>query len=139
MTDAIISIKPQHVENIIKGVKTVELRTKSINMPIGSKLWIYTTLPVGRVEASAEIQFIETLPPKEIWKKYGKSICISKEDFFNYTGGRDVVTAIGLADVESLCGSICLKTMRDHEKGFQPPQFISKLYPERELYSAFYA
>jgi predicted transcriptional regulator len=139
MTDAIISIKPRHVENILNGVKTVELRTKSINMPIGSKLWIYTTLPVGKVEASAEIQFIETLSPKEIWEKYGKNICISEEEFMNYTNGRDVVTAIGLTDVESLCGSICLQTMRNYEKGFQPPQFISKLYPERELYSAFYA
>jgi predicted transcriptional regulator len=139
MTDAIISIKPRHVQNILNGSKTVELRTKSINMPIGSKLWIYTTLPVGRVDASAEINFIETLHPKDIWIKYGKSICISKEEFIDYTKGRESVTVIGLVNVESLCGSLCLETMRSYEKGFQPPQFISKLYPERELYSAFYA
>jgi predicted transcriptional regulator len=139
MTDAIISIKSRHVENILNGTKTVELRTKNINMPVGSKLWIYTTMPVGRVEASAEIQFVETLSPESIWIKYGKDIRISREEFLDYTKGRDVVTAIGLTDVESLRESICLETMRCYEKGFQPPQFISKLHPERELYSAFYA
>ncbi len=139
MLDAIISIKPRHVENIVSGFKTVELRTKSINLPIGSKLWIYTTKPVGRVEVSAEIKFIETLSPAKIWEKYSKDICITKEEFLSYTEGREHVTAIGLTDIESLCGSICLETLRNFEKGFQPPQFISKLYPEREIYSAFYS
>lgn len=139
MLDAMISIKPRHVENIIKGLKTVELRTKNINLPVGSKLWIYTTMPVGRVEVSAAIQFIETLSPSEIWDKYSKKICISKEEYLSYTKGREQVTAIGLTSVNSLCGSICLETLRNFEKDFQPPQFISKLYPERKIYSAFYS
>ena len=52
MSDAIISIKPRHVDNILSGNKTVELRTRSINLPSGSRLWVYTTLPVGKVEMS---------------------------------------------------------------------------------------
>ena len=38
-------LKPEHVENIVKGFKTVELRTRQINLPAGTKIWIYSTLP----------------------------------------------------------------------------------------------
>lgn len=138
MNDAIISIKPRHVENILSGAKTVELRTRSINLPTGSRLWVYTTLPVGKVKLSTEIEFIYILPPEEIWGKYGGDICISKKEFDEYTKGRDLVTAIGLINVSPLERDICLKTMREYEKNFQPPQFFSRLYPGRALYSAFY-
>lgn len=139
MNDAIISIKPRHVENILSGYKTVELRTRSISLPAESRLWIYATLPVGKVKLSAEIGFVDVLSPNEIWSKHGKSICISKEEFDEYTRGRDLVSAIGLKNVRPLDRAICLDTMREYEENFQPPQFFSRLYPERALYSAFYA
>jgi len=139
MNDAIISIKPQHVENILSGEKTVELRTRSVNLPSGSRLWVYTTLPVGKVKLSTEIDFVELLPPKAMWRKYGHRICITKKDFDAYTKGRDLVSAIGLKNVKPLDNDICLKTMRSYEKNFQPPQFFSRLNPERALYSAFYS
>ncbi|EPC03237.1 hypothetical protein L861_23290 [Litchfieldella anticariensis FP35 = DSM 16096] len=88
---------------------------------------------------SAEIMFTDSLPPNEVWTKYGKEICISKEEFDEYTKGRSAVSAIGLKNVQPLSKDICLNTMREYEKNFQPPQFFSKLCPERALYSAFYA
>lgn len=139
MNDAIISIKPRHVENILSGAKTVELRTRSVNLPAGSRLWVYTTLPVGKIKLSTEIDFVEILPPKIIWKKYGGNICISKNEFDLYTDGREFVCAIGLRNVTPLVRDICLKTMRGYEENFQPPQFFSRIYPDRALYSAFYA
>lgn len=135
MSDAIISIKPRHVENILSGKKTVELRTRNINLPIGSKLWIYTTLPVGKVQLSVEIEFVEITSPKKIWNKYGKNICILKSEFDKYTENRSIVSAIGIRNIRPLRKNICLSTIRKHEKDFQPPQFFSKLYPDRVLYS----
>lgn len=139
MNDAIISIKPKYVESILSGRKTVELRTRSVSLPLGSRLWVYTTLPVGRVKLSAEIDFVEALHPKVIWAKYGKNICITKKEFDSYTKGRDLVSAIGLRNVRPLAREICLGTMREYEENFQPPQFIARLFPERELYHAFYS
>ena len=139
MNDAIISIKPRHAENILSGKKTVELRTRSIGLPVGSRLWIYKTLPIGKVKLSAKISFVETLSPKKMWKKHGKSICISRKEFDEYTKEREFVTAIGLQEVISLDDGICLKSMREYEKNFQPPQFFSRLYPDKPLYSALYS
>ena len=139
MNDAIISIKPQHVENILSGNKTVELRTRSINLPQGSRLWVYTTLPVGKVTLSTQIAFVEVLSPNKMWQKHGKNICISKSEFDEYTAGRDLVVAIGLENIRLLDKVICLETMREYEENFQPPQFFSRIHPDRALYSAFYA
>jgi predicted transcriptional regulator len=137
VTDAIISIKPRHVENIMSGGKTVELRVRSMNLPIGSRLWVYSTLPVGKIRISAEIDFVEVLPPKEMWRKHGKSICIQKKEFDEYTRSRDVVAAIGLKNVKLLDEEICLDTLRSYEEKFQPPQFFSRIHPDRALYAAF--
>ena len=139
MNDAIISIKPEYVEKILSGSKTVELRTRNICLPLDSRLWVYTTLPVGKVKLSSQISFVEALTPRQMWRKHGKSICISKKEFDGYTEGRDVVVAIGLKNVKPLKKDICLKTMREYEENFQPPQFFSRLHPDRPLYSAFYA
>lgn len=139
MTDAIISIKPKHVDNILSGKKTVELRTRHINLPVGSQLWIYATLPEGKVKLSTEVSFIEMLSPEKMWAKHWKSICVSKEEFENYTHGRNQVCAIGLKAIKPLDRIMCLETMRSYESNFQPPQFFSKLSPDRALYSAFYA
>ena len=139
MNDAIISIKPRHVENILSGIKTVELRTRSINLPVGSRLWVYTTLPVGKIKFYVEIDFIDVLSPRAIWKKYGKNICIQKNEFDDYTKDRNLVSAIGLKNVKLLKNDICLETMRAYEENFQPPQFFSRLHPQRALYSAFYS
>ena len=138
MSDAIISIKPRHVDNILSGNKTVELRTRSINLPSGSRLWVYTTLPVGKVELSTEIDFVEVLPPSVMWRKYGKDICIPKSEFDKYTSGRDLVAGIGLKNVQPLDKNICLETMRKYEENFHPPQFFSRLDPDRALYAVFY-
>lgn len=139
MHDAIISIKPKHVEDIISGVKTVELRTRGMSLPVGSRLWVYATLPVGKVSVSVEVDFVEELAPEKMWDKFGKNICIPKEEFDSYTSGRCTVFAIGLRNIAPLTKGICLEEMRGYEENFQPPQFFSKLYPSRALYSAFYA
>ncbi|PCK01968.1 MAG: hypothetical protein COA42_22500 [Alteromonadaceae bacterium] len=137
MSNALISIKPKHVANIISGKKTVELRTRSLNLPTGSKLWIYSTLPTGKVEVSTTIAFIETKPPAYIWKKHKDQICISKSEFDDYTNGRSQVTVIGLSDVKLVKKDLCLKTLRTFDTSFTPPQFFMKLTADKKIYSAF--
>lgn len=139
MIEAIISIKPRHVENILSGKKSVELRSRKMCLPKGSRLWLYATLPVGSVKAHAQVEFVELLPPSELWEKYGESICISKQEFDAYTREREEVVAIGLTEVRSLATEIDLESIRKYEKGFQPPQFFAKLHPGRAAYLAFEA
>lgn len=137
MSSALISIRPNHVRDILSGKKTVEIRTRSMQLPIGSVLWIYSTLPTGKVEAIAEIDFIDTRSPSTIWRKHKESICISKKHFDSYTQGREKVTAIGLRNIGPAQRSICLRALRSFDKNFMPPQFFLKITPDKKIYPAF--
>ena len=133
MIDALLSIKPQHVRNIKSGAKTVELRVKPLNLPVDSRLWIYTTLPVGEIGLHAQIDFIDSSSPEEIWSIHGGKICISREDFDRYTNGREQVSAIGLKNVNVLTRGISLDSIRQQIGRFNPPQFFLKIAPESAL------
>ena len=43
----LISLEPRHAENILEGRKRVELRRRTMNVTIGSTVWMYAKLPVG--------------------------------------------------------------------------------------------
>ncbi|GLO56577.1 hypothetical protein PPUJ20066_26130 [Pseudomonas putida] len=133
MIDALLSIKPQHVKNIKSGAKTVELRVKHLNLPVDSRLWIYTTLPIGEIDLHAQIDFIDSSTPEEIWSMHGRNICISREDFDRYTDGREQVTAIGLKNVNVLKRGISLESIRQQVGRFNPPQFFLKISPGSAL------
>ncbi len=137
MSDALISIKPVHVKNILNGCKSVELRTRRISVAAGSRLWIYSTLPKGEVEAVAEVRFVETNSPSTIWRKYSKDIYLSKAEFDEYTTGKSEATVIGLGSVEKIEKELTLKRLRFFDKKFTPPQFFLKLTPDKKIYPAF--
>lgn len=137
MNKGLISIKAEHVKNIILGKKTVELRTRRLGLPVGSKLWIYTTLPTGCIEAVVEIAFISTLPTEQIWEKYQTEMCIDKKLFEQYTKGKEVVSAIGFKNIKQTDKSLCLNTLRTFDENFMPPQFFIKLTPDKKISEAF--
>lgn len=137
MNKGLISIKPEHVKNIIQGNKTVEIRTRRLNLPVGSILWVYSTLPTGCIEVVVEIDFIITLSPDLIWKKYHIEMCVSKELFDEYTKGKKLVSAIGFKNIKKTDKALCLNTLRSFDENFMPPQFFIKLTPDKKISQAF--
>lgn len=95
----IISINPEHVENIINGTKKFEYRTKSAKNDV-SKILIYVTLPVKKVVAEVEILDVLMLPPKDLWSKTKELSGITKEFFDLYFKGREVGYAYKLGKVK---------------------------------------
>jgi predicted transcriptional regulator len=45
----LISLEPRHAESILEGRKRVELRRRTMNVTIGSTVWMYAKLPVGSI------------------------------------------------------------------------------------------
>ena len=78
----IISINPEHVENIINGTKKYEYRTKAAKQDISSII-IYETLPVKKIVAEAEIIEVLELSPEDLWNETKEFSGISK-DFYDY-------------------------------------------------------
>ncbi|MHB8792895.1 MAG: ASCH domain-containing protein [Thermoleophilia bacterium] len=122
--NAIISLKPRYVDKILAGEKTVELRRRTVRLQMGTRLWIYATMPVGALLAVSEITNVFVGSPEEIWKKYKSRMGITKEEFDRYVKGCMNVTAIELSSIRRIENSLTLSLLRAKFAQFHPPQFF---------------
>jgi predicted transcriptional regulator len=97
-----ISIHSDHAANIVSGLKTVELRRRFISLPLGSRLWIYSTLPVGALVATATIIAIDHDEPRQLWARYQTEAAVSKKLFFEYFSDCELGCAIQLEGIEPI-------------------------------------
>lgn len=136
MHNAIISIKPWYVEKLISGRKTVEIRSRQINLPPGSLLWIYSTLPKACVQAIVRVARVDVGMPNSIWQKYYGLIGVSKNRFYDYVNGSKVVSAIIIDQAWGLPVVITLKHLKNKVPGFHPPQFLKYMGEKDPLLTA---
>lgn len=68
MCAILLSINPNHVENILNGTKKYEFRKKACKRQI-DKILIYCTTPIMKVVGEAEVEDILIDNPEVIWKK----------------------------------------------------------------------
>lgn len=95
----LISINPEHVQNIIKGIKKYEYRKIAAKQDISSII-IYETTPVKRVVAEAEIIDVLAYQPEELWAKTKNESGIDKKFFDKYFHGREIAYAYKLGKVK---------------------------------------
>ena len=138
MNEIIISIKPNFVEKILCGEKTVELRTRRANLVPGTRMWIYSTLPRGEICAFASVDFVHTDSPESIWDQYSKEIAITKEEFWAYVGEREAVSVIKMSGVDMVDTGITLQRIQDKLGRFTPPQFFMWLKHNSPIRSLLY-
>lgn len=126
--NAIFSLRQVFVSAFLAGEKCVELRRKAPNLAVGSHLWFYSKLPVGKIVASARLQSIAILPIDQIWIEYQHCISLSRRDFDSYLMGLSEATVMSFDKFSSLARPIDLETLRRMEPGFQPPQFFRRVH-----------
>ena len=95
----IISINPEHVENIINGTKKYEYRTKAAKQDISSII-IYETVPVKKIVAEAEIIEVLELSPEDLWNETKEFSGISKDLYDDYFKNRNVAYAYKLGKIK---------------------------------------
>ncbi len=95
----LISINPEHAENIIKGIKKYEYRKIAAKQDISSII-IYETTPVKKIVAEAEIIDVLMLSPDELWEQTKQASGISKQFFDTYFSGRNVAYAYKLGKIK---------------------------------------
>ena len=125
--NALISIRPHFVRQIIYGSKAVEIRRRKVSMPSGTRLWLYATRPEGCISAVAQVRGTEIGPPAEIWRRIAEISGITEEHFLEYCGCCPNVTAVFLEGVEQLNSVVSLSRVREVVPHFHPPQFFSWL------------
>ena len=99
MKKIIISINPEHVNNIINGTKRYEYRTRAARKDV-NKLIIYETMPIKKIVGEAEIVEVLSLDPNILWEQTKDYSGISKEFFDEYFKNRSVAHAYKLGKVK---------------------------------------
>ncbi len=128
-----MSIRPEYAQRILDGRKKVELRRRRPNLPTGSRIWIYATLPLGKVVGAAIVDEVVTAEIDVLWKMFRREAGISWREYDQYVRGSSTASAIRLSSVSYLEEEIALDSIRKRIAGFQPPQFFSWLRREDPL------
>lgn len=123
----LISIADRHARSMLSGVKTVELRRRTLRITPGTCVWIYAKLPKGRIELVATVDRIDAARPKDLWNLHQERVGISRREFSKYFDGVSMGCAIVFRDIFRLEPSIKLDDVRRVSKAFQPPQFFKRL------------
>lgn len=116
----IISINPEHVQSIIKGIKKYEYRKIVAKQDI-SFIIIYETSPVKRIVAEAKIIDVLMYSPEELWKLTKEESGISKEFFDEYFGGKEIAYAYKLGKIKVYDEP---KTLLDYGIKVAPQSFV---------------
>jgi predicted transcriptional regulator len=117
----VLSVHPRHVDRILDGSKTVELRRTRPTVAPGQPVAIYATLPAGALVATCEIEAIEVGSPASIWKSAGAAARVSQSEFDLYFTDATQAVALRLTTVRRLKECVTLEQLRAGRQ-FQPPQ-----------------
>ena len=98
MCRILLSINPQHVENIVQGKKCYEYRKIRCKRKVESII-IYSTSPVKQVIGEVEVLEILEMNKEELWNLTKEQSGISKKFYNTYFKGRKMAVAYKLGSV----------------------------------------
>lgn len=84
MKSILLSIKPRFAKEIYSGKKHIELRKRVPNVPVGTPIYMYETLPVGKVTGLFGFTGCIVEEKKYFWERYKDLICVTEKEFFEY-------------------------------------------------------
>ncbi len=99
MCKILLSINPEHVENILSGKKTYEFRKVKCREKI-DKIVIYSTFPVMKIVAEADVEDVLIDNPESIWKITSNEAGISKDFYDSYYENKDLAIAFKLGSIK---------------------------------------
>lgn len=123
----LISVEWRHAVSMLKGDKIVELRRRPVRIVSGTRVWIYSKVPRGSVEALAIVDDVVEASPRRIWEVFGHRSGICRNEFEAYFYGANLGCAILFKEVRRLKPVLSLDAIRQRLSGFQPPQFFKRL------------
>ena len=99
MCNMLISINPEHVENIFNGSKNYEYRKIRCKQDI-DKIIIYSTYPIMKVVGEAKVEKILEDSPDNIWEETKKYSGIDLKFYQKYFKDRSKAIAYKLTNIK---------------------------------------
>lgn len=126
-SDILISLAPTYTQAILSGRKTVELRRRRMHVTSGTRVWIYSKVPVGSVQATALVEHVCHADPEALWAQFQHAADISRSAFNAYFAGCAKGCAVVLREISPVQPAMELAHLRTKIAGFHPPQFFKRL------------
>lgn len=119
MYQMLLSINPEHVENILNGTKHYEFRKVRCRESV-KKILIYSTAPEKMVVAEAIVEDIIEGTIDTVWQMTSELAGISREFYEAYYEGKDKAVAYQLGKVKKYTKP---KTLSDYGLRCAPQSF----------------
>jgi predicted transcriptional regulator len=120
--DIIISIRPEHVRNIMSGRKTVELRRRfPEGLATGCMMLIYSSRPEQALVGAVRIEEVRRMTPAGLWRAYRAQACVTRDLFDGYFAGADEGFGVLLGNAIWFNAPIPMNELKERFS-FSPPQ-----------------
>jgi len=121
---ALLSLHPRFAEALLIGDKCVELRRRRPHLPVGTKLWFYSKIPVASIVGVGTVRDVLTGTLNEVWNRFSRCSGVSRADFDAYLSGSMSCSVIMFSEVAAAEIPLSLLELRRSEPTFNPPQFF---------------
>lgn len=132
---ALISLEERFADGILQSTKRVELRRRPMRLKVGTTIWMYVKVPVGKVVGSAQVHSTHELAPSTLWRRYGDVSGLARGEFYDYFSGLPKGFVVLLTNPKRLSEPVSLNQLRELNGAFQPPQFFQHLANDGPLVS----
>jgi predicted transcriptional regulator len=122
ISDIIVSIRPEHVRNIMAGRKTVELRRRfPKGLVMGGVMFIYASSPDQALVGAARIEQVWCMTPAGLWRSFKNKVCVTRDRFNAYFDGVEQGFGILINEVVRFEHPLPMSELKERFR-FSPPQ-----------------
>jgi len=119
---ALLSVRSPHVERILDGSKTVELRRRAIRITAGTIVLLYAAGARKELVGSFVAGDVTSGVPSRMWRQYGAAAGLTKREYDSYFAGAPIAYVLPVGAVSVLESPIPLDDLRQRWREFSAPQ-----------------
>lgn len=118
----LLSVRSPHVERLLDGSKTVELRRRPLRLAPGTVVLLYAAGERKALVGSVVACGVDEGNPEALWRRHRSSTGVSYAEFKKYFAGANVGYALTVRGARTLKQPIPLAELRNRWSRFLAPQ-----------------
>lgn len=118
----LLSVRSPHVDRLLTGTKTVELRRRPWRVADGTTVLLYRSKERQAIVGSLVVESTVVGSPSRIWSSHGAKSGLTRREYRNYFTGSSTAVAIEVRSVRELQEPLSLAELRRRSPSFHVPQ-----------------